>query len=149
LALARGEFAEAVAALGRARRFWSEFGAPYLVARLRIDIARGCAELGDDESAGMELDAAEKLFLDLGAEPDLARIRAMRAGRKAAGADILTSRERDVLARIADGASNREIAGDLGLSPKTVNRHVENIFDKLGVFSRAAAVAKGLKTGVI
>lgn len=54
LALARGEFAEAVAALTRARRCWSEFGAPYLVARLRVDIARGCAELGDAEGAEME-----------------------------------------------------------------------------------------------
>ena len=149
LALARGEFADAVAALARARRYWSQFGAPYIVARLRVDIARGCAGMGDHESAGMELDAAEKLFRELGAEPDLARIRALRTGREAAGVHILTAREREVLARIADGASNREIAGELGLSPKTVNRHVENIFDKLGVSSRAAAVAKALKTGVI
>lgn len=149
LALARGEFADAVAALSRARRYWSEFGAPYLVARLRVDIGRGCADLGDDESAAMELDAAEKLFRGLGAEPDLARIRALPIGRRAAGADILTAREREVLARIADGASNRAVAAHLGLSPKTVNRHVENIFDKLGVSSRAAAVAKALKAGVI
>ena len=50
---------------------------------------------------------------------------------------------------MADGGSNRAIAGELGLSPKTVNRHVENIFGKLGVSSRAAAVAKALKTGAI
>ena len=62
LALARGAFADAVAALTRARQYWSEFGAPYLVARLRVDIARAGAELGDLESAAMELDAAEKLL---------------------------------------------------------------------------------------
>lgn len=149
LLLARGTFADAVAALTRARRYWSEFGAPYLVARLRVDIARGCAELGDAESAEMELDAAEKLFRDLGAEPDLERIRIIRTGNDSPAADILTPREREVLTLVAEGGSNREVAEKLGLSPNTVNRHVENIFDKLGVSSRAAAVAKGLKSGVI
>jgi DNA-binding CsgD family transcriptional regulator len=149
LALARGAFADAVPALIRARQYWSEFGAPYLVARLRVDIARGCTELGDFESAAMELDAAEKLFHELGAEPDLARIRTLRANRKPSDSHILTAREREVLALMAAGGSNRTIAGKLGLSPKTVNRHVENIFGKLGVSSRAAAVAKGLKTNTI
>jgi DNA-binding CsgD family transcriptional regulator len=149
LALARGQFSDAVTALIRARRYWSEFGAPYLVARLRVDIARACAELGDAESAEREFDAAEKIFEDLGAALDLARILELRAGSKAAGADNLTARERQVLALVADGGTNREIADELNLSPKTVNRHVENIFDKLGVSSRAAAVAKGLQTGSI
>lgn len=148
LALARGEAADAVAALARARRYWSDFGAPYLVACLRLDIARGCAELGDTEGAAMELEAAEKTFRDLGAEPDLSRLRAIR-GERTTGSGRLTARECEVLKLLADGGSNRQIAADLGLSPKTVNRHVENIFDKLGVSSRAAAVAKGLKAGMI
>ncbi len=146
LALARGDAAGAVAALARARRYWSGFGAPYLVARLRVDIARGCAELGDTESAAMELEAAEMTFRELGAGPDLARLRAFRGDRNSDG---LTAREREVLALLAEGGSNREIAEKLGLSPKTVNRHVENIFNKLGVSSRAAAVARGLKSGTI
>ncbi len=149
LALARGEFGDAVAALTRARRYWSEFGAPYLVARLRVAIAQGCAALGDTESAELELDAAEKLFRALGAEPDLARVRALRTGKAGGEAGTLTEREREVLRMMAEGGSNREIAGQLGLSPKTVNRHAENIFDKLGVSSRAAAVARALKAGVI
>jgi len=149
LALARGAFADAVPALVRARQYWSEFGAPYLVARLRVDIARGCTELGDVASAAMELDAAEKLFHELGAEPDLARIRTLRTESKIADSDILTARERQVLALMANGGSNRTIAGELGLSPKTVNRHVENIFGKLGVSARTAAVAKALKSGMI
>ena len=85
---------------------------------------------------------------ELGAEPDLARIRAIRA-EQALGSGGLTAREREVLPLMAEGGSNRQIAGDLGLSPKTVNRHVENIFDKLGVCSRAAAVAKAIKRGAI
>jgi ATP/maltotriose-dependent transcriptional regulator MalT len=149
LALARGEFGHAVAALTRARRYWSEFGAPYLVARLRVDIARGCGELGDSESAEREFEAAERIFRDLGAAPDLVRIQAIRTGSGAPKADNLTARERQVLSLVADGSTNREIARELGLSAKTVNRHVENIFGKLGASSRAAAVAKALKTGSI
>ncbi len=149
LALERGEFADAVAALGRARGYWSQFGAPYLAARLRVGIARGCAELGDLEGARVELDAAEGPFNDLGAEPELVRLRALRARTGDPAASILSPRECEVLALMADGGSNRSIADELGLSPKTVNRHVENIFNKLAVSSRAAAVAKGLKTGVI
>lgn len=147
-ALARGEFAQGVAALTRARSYWSDFGAPYLVARLRIEIARGCAALGDAETAELELDAAESLLRELGAVPDLARVRALRR-KSGASVDGLTAREREVLSGIAEGRSNREIAEGLGLSPKTVNRHVENIFDKLGVSSRAAAVAKCLRSGDI
>ncbi|QDZ01338.1 helix-turn-helix transcriptional regulator [Nitratireductor mangrovi] len=148
LALARGRFGDALPALTRARRYWSEFGAPYLVARLRADIAHACAQLGDAESAEREFDAAGKIFEELGAEPDLARILELRTASKAA-ADGLTARERQVLALVAEGGTNRAIADELDLSPKTVNRHIENIFGKLGVSSRAAAVAKGLQSGSI
>lgn len=146
LALARGDTAAAIAALERARRHWSRFGAPYLAARLRLDIARGCTELGDTDTAAVELEAAEKVFVALDARPDLTRLRAMRGPRERSG---LTERECEVLALLAEGRSNREVAADLGISPKTVNRHVENIFSKLGVSTRAAAVAEGLRNGVI
>ncbi len=53
----------------------------------------------------------------------------------------LTSRERDVLRLLVDGRSSREIAADLFISHRTVTTHVANIFAKLGVDSRAAAVA--------
>jgi HD-GYP domain-containing protein (c-di-GMP phosphodiesterase class II) len=51
----------------------------------------------------------------------------------------LTDREVDVLRLIARGRTNREVAGELHLSPKTVGRHVENLYVKVGVSSRAAA----------
>ena len=52
----------------------------------------------------------------------------------------LSPRERAVLARITEGLSNAAIAEDLSLSEKTVRNHVSNIFDKLGVWSRAQAI---------
>jgi DNA-binding NarL/FixJ family response regulator len=60
----------------------------------------------------------------------------------------LTRRERDVLERLADGTSNPDIAAALGLSEKTVRNNVSNIFTKLLVADRAAAVAKARDAGL-
>jgi two-component system nitrate/nitrite response regulator NarL len=57
--------------------------------------------------------------------------------REATPADRLTARERQVIAGVAAGESNREIATRLGLSEITVKHHVSNIFDKVGVSNRA------------
>jgi DNA-binding NarL/FixJ family response regulator len=53
----------------------------------------------------------------------------------------LTARELEVLRHLADGKTNKAIATELVLSERTVERHVSNIFTKLGVSSRAAATA--------
>jgi pimeloyl-ACP methyl ester carboxylesterase/DNA-binding CsgD family transcriptional regulator len=52
----------------------------------------------------------------------------------------LSPREREILALISDGLANAEIAGRLAISEKTVRNHVSNLFDKLGVWSRAQAI---------
>lgn len=51
----------------------------------------------------------------------------------------LTAREREILRLVRDGRTNTEIAGELWISPSTVKKHLENVYDKLGVASRAAA----------
>jgi DNA-binding NarL/FixJ family response regulator len=82
------------------------------------------------------------------AEPLLEEIRALglAAGPRSdsAGADSLTGREREVLALLVDGRSNRQIAGQLYISEKTVSVHVSNILGKLGARGRteAAAIAR-------
>jgi len=53
----------------------------------------------------------------------------------------LTPRETEVLSWLAKGKTNRDIADILGMSPRTVNKHLEHIFEKLGVETRAAAAA--------
>ena len=55
--------------------------------------------------------------------------------------DVLTARERDVLQRLADGSSNRELGNALHLSEKTVSHHVANVLEKLSLANRAAAAA--------
>jgi DNA-binding CsgD family transcriptional regulator len=62
---------------------------------------------------------------------------------------ILSAREREVLALVAQGLNDREIAAQLVLSPHTVHRHVANIRHKLGRGSRTAAVAEAARLGLL
>jgi two-component system response regulator NreC len=63
--------------------------------------------------------------------------------------DGLTDREREVLAHLADGASNAEIGETLSISPKTVARHRENIMRKLNLRSRTELVKYAIRKGII
>lgn len=62
---------------------------------------------------------------------------------------VLTNREREILALLADGLGNKQIAARLGISTSTVKTHLELLFEKLGVSSRAEAVATGVKRGLL
>jgi two-component system response regulator NreC len=61
----------------------------------------------------------------------------------------LTEREVEVLTQVADGATNAEIGNDLGISPKTVARHRENIMGKLNLHSRTELVKYAIRKGII
>lgn len=63
--------------------------------------------------------------------------------------ETLTEREHDVLALVADGQSNRQVATALGISEHTVKFHLASIFGKLGASTRTEAVHRGLRHGVI
>lgn len=69
--------------------------------------------------------------------------------KEPAGAHRLSAREIDVLQRVATGKTNKEIAGDLTLSEKTIKNHVRNIFHKMQVFDRTEAAIKGIREGII
>ena len=66
-----------------------------------------------------------------------------------AGIDGLTDREQEVLAHLAEGASNQEIADTLNISPKTVARHRENLMRKLNLHSRSEFVKYAIRKGII
>jgi DNA-binding CsgD family transcriptional regulator len=137
VALADGDARAALDAARRALAVWTELGAPYEAARARLLIGRACAALGDDESAKIELATARETFEELGAAPDLARSETL-SGSKSTG---LTPREHVIIRLVAAGKTNKAIANELLISEKTVERHLSNIFTKLGVQSRAAATA--------
>jgi DNA-binding CsgD family transcriptional regulator len=139
--LGEGDPPAALAALRRAWTAWQELEAPYEAARVRVLVGLACRKLGDQESAELELDAARWVFQQLGAAPDLARVQALSQTKAAKKAGGLTAREVQLLRLMAAGKTNRAIAAELVLSERTVDRHVSNIFAKLGVSSRAAATA--------
>jgi DNA-binding CsgD family transcriptional regulator len=141
VALADGDSRAALAALRRAGRVWQELEAPYEAARARVLVALACRALGDDDTAELELDAARAIFEELGAAPDLARVDALVPAVAPADSRGLSPRELQVLRLVAAGETNKAIAADLVLSERTVDRHVSNIFAKLGVSTRAAATA--------
>ncbi len=143
VALAQGDAQGALVPLRRAYEVWQQVGAPYVVARIRVALARACSALGDDDGASLELAAAREAFDRLGAAADLAAVDRLRsAGKPSARAGHgLTPRELEVLRLVAAGKTNKTIAAELGLSEKTVDRHVSNIFAKVDVPSRAAATA--------
>ena len=139
--LAQGKPHAAVGRLRHAYEQWRHLEAPYEAARVRVLIAQACRLLKDEEAAALELDTARSAFSHLRARPDVARVDRL-ARRVASGAEHgLTRRELEVLRHVAAGRPNKAIARDLALSNRTVDRHLSNIFNKLGVSSRSAATA--------
>jgi DNA-binding CsgD family transcriptional regulator len=142
-----GDPQSAVAPLREAVTLWRELDVPYEVARAGVLTALACRRLGDVDGARLELDAATRVFQQIGAIADLKRLDALRATPVATPGG-LTSREVEVLRLIAQGKSNRAIAEALDISEKTVARHVSNIFTKLDLASRAAATAYAFTHGL-
>ena len=138
--LAEGKARGALAELRQSWSLWSELQAPYEASRVGVLIAQACRMLGDEENALVELTAARQTFQRLGAAVDLARLDALLSERRG-GQGPLTAREVQVLKLVASGMTNRGIAGKLKISEKTVARHLSNIFTKLDLPSRTAAVA--------
>jgi ATP/maltotriose-dependent transcriptional regulator MalT len=151
--LAEAEPAGALTRLRAAAGAWQQLRMPYEGARTAVVLAQACAALGDTASAALELDRAASVFTELGAAPDLARLPALAAPAAAPAtgskASPLSAREVEVLALVAAGRTNRQIATDLMISEHTVGRHLENIFAKLGVTSRAAATASAYEHGLL
>jgi DNA-binding CsgD family transcriptional regulator/tetratricopeptide (TPR) repeat protein len=139
--LAAGEPRASLVSLRRAFDAWQTLDAPYEVARTRVLLASACGALGDEDGRARELAAALAQFSALGARPDARHVETLI--REGAPTDMhgLSGRELEVLRLVAAGRSNREIAATLVISEHTVARHVQNIFAKLHVSSRAAATA--------
>jgi DNA-binding CsgD family transcriptional regulator/tetratricopeptide (TPR) repeat protein len=162
LAFGEGQAEQAQRHFEDAVDLYLECGAPYELARARIDLARTLAARQRLEAAVDEAECAVELLGELHAEFEVARARSLMASfalpaasgdsggvrpvRRNAG---LTHRELEVLRLVAAGDSNQEIGGKLSVSEHTVHRHIANIFNKLSVSSRAAAVAQAARRGLL
>lgn len=136
---------DAAAHLEHALAVFVDHGLPHLVARCRLALARLMTSR-DGAAAVEEARAALATFTQLGAAADEAAallrslgVRAARRGPNAVGE--LTGREREILALLGEGMSNRDIAARLFITPKTVEHHVGRVLTKLDLRRRAEAAA--------
>jgi DNA-binding NarL/FixJ family response regulator len=114
---------------------------------IQLDLGRALAEAGNEEAVAM-LEHAASLGHDLGAgtvqelaEQSL-RLLGVRTWHRGAAGAPLTRREEEVAELVAGGATNREIADVLFLSPKTVERHVSNVLKKFGARNRTELASR-------
>lgn len=130
--------------LGRAVAGFDALAMPYDAARARVELASAMRATGDIERAVAVEEAATAALDALGAATaDATSI------TDHSGLAQLSMREREVLALVASGQTNQDVAASLHLSPHTVARHLANIFTKLGVRSRTAAAASAVAAGLV
>lgn len=139
--LADGRSAEAVRELRGAQARWRRMGADYEVCRIALDLAVAYEALGDPDTAAREREAAARSLEGMG----------IPSGTKAGVADLagLTRRELEVVAAVARGGTNRQVARSMHISERTVARHLANVYLKTGVASRTAAVAWAHDRGLL
>jgi DNA-binding CsgD family transcriptional regulator len=152
-----GDRARATALFARARRNFERTGRQPLLPITDLDEARALIRNGagaDPRVLGL-LQGAEAGFRRFGMLPWIAAVDGVRAqlavvsaALPAAFPDGLSAREGEVLRLIAQGLANKEIAAALFISVPTVERHVANIYGKIGTRSRAAAAGYALRKGL-
>lgn len=147
LLLALDDAARACVVLRQAIAQWHDLDAPYETATARLLLGQASRALGDEDNAVASFAAASAVFEALGARLEVQAMRDLR-GDSAELPAGLTAREAEVLNLVAAGHTNKDVAGALHLSERTVDRHVSNIFAKLGVRSRSAATAFAFEHGL-
>jgi DNA-binding NarL/FixJ family response regulator len=136
----------ACVALRRALARWRDLDVPYETATVRLLLGRASRALGDEDGALASFTAAEESFEALGAKLEAQATRDLHGtATRPAG---LTARECEVLHLVAAGHTNKHVAAALHLSERTVDRHLSNMFTKLGVRSRSAATAFAFQHGL-
>jgi DNA-binding CsgD family transcriptional regulator len=147
--LAEGKYQLALEHLQEALKLWNSLHLPYESACTRELKGLVYRKLDDKDNSDAELAAAKWVFEQLNARPDLKRVNQMLNKKRDHETHGLTLRELQVLRLVASGKTNKSIAGELFISERTVDRHVSNIFNKLGVSSRVEATAFALRDKIL
>lgn len=128
-------------------------GAPFEASLARMELATSLAILGRTDRAAREATAALKCLQELGAETVIGRARQIldTCSPEDGPSPLpeITPREEEVLRLLAEGLTNKQIAGRLVVSEHTVHRHVTSILRKLDVPSRTAAAAYTFRHGLL
>lgn len=130
---------------------FEDFGHVHELAQMRTILAGILRATGDTAGAREQADLARAAAHELGARPLLDDLLAIGSAptRTESTTDALTPRETEILALVADGRSNGEIAKQLFISAKTVSVHVSNILAKLGAAGRTEAAAIARRRGLL
>jgi DNA-binding CsgD family transcriptional regulator len=142
-----GHAVAACATLRLAVGRWTDLGVPYEIATACTLLGQACRDAGDKTGAASAFDAARRLFDDLGVALDARDAPALPGRPSLPGG--LTAREAEVLRLVASGHTNKEVAGALFLSDKTIARHLSSIFAKAGVSTRSGATAFAFKHDIV
>jgi DNA-binding CsgD family transcriptional regulator len=157
IAMLRQDYERAIPLLRRGADALDSVPWVFDAARVRRNLGWVSGITGDRDGATRELRRAHDVFVQLGAEPDLARTREVirelglrpPARSPSVGLSGLTGREVDVARLAAAHKSNKEIATALGISPRTVSTHLSNIFLKLEVGSRGELADVARREGLV
>jgi LuxR family transcriptional regulator, maltose regulon positive regulatory protein len=129
---------------------FSRAGMPFEAACARTALGATLAAADRPGDADRELRSAQRVLEALGAGGEAERTRSQRRALGAEERDeALTPRQLQVLRLVADGLSDQQIAERLVLSEHTVHRHLSNIYTRLGCSTRAAAVARAGRLGLL
>jgi LuxR family transcriptional regulator, maltose regulon positive regulatory protein len=158
IASAKGDHDKARRCFEDAVGHYERSGGVYAAARAQLRLAETLAALDRAADAAVESQAAYRALQELGASHGaslaaglLRRVAGSVAGRVDLGGARLTPREVEILQLVARGSTNQAIARELVLSIRTVERHIGNIYEKLGVSggaARASATAFALSHGI-
>lgn len=140
----RGQRAAALAELEVALERLETLPLPFARARTMLDYGSLCRRAGRRRAARESLDTARAGFELLGASlwSDKCRAELARVGGRPAAAEALTAAEEAVARLVAGGATNKEVAAALSLSPRTVEAHLGHVFRKMGIRSRGQLAAR-------
>ncbi len=141
--------ATAIKLLRESVNLWNELEAPYETAVVRLYLGIAYKDMGDNDSAKIELRTAQWIFKELEALPDLKKVETLLNEKEGPDRYGLTLREFQVLQLVAEGDTNKLIASKLFISERTVERHLSNIFNKLQVNSRTQATTFAYKHNIL
>lgn len=163
-----GDFVAAAEELETALALLAYYDRPLLSAHVRLEPARSLASSGEVIAAVVEAEAALATFRRVGMRAELeiaeallqtfeaaAKMRALSdEGERTTkpempGSGILTRREQEVAALVAQGLTNREIAEQLVLSVRTVEGHIDQVLGRLGLHTRTQLAARIANTSAI
>jgi DNA-binding NarL/FixJ family response regulator len=152
---------DGIAATAAIKERWPEIEVVALTSFIEEDKIHGALQAGAigyllKDAAAPEVAAAIRAAYEgqMRLAPAVARrlaesLRAPRTPRAPAPVEPLTGREREVLALVAQGRANKEIARELGIGDRTVRTHVTSILGKLGLVSRTQAAIYAVREGLV